>query len=145
MKQTIRTLSLAACLFSAAALVTIGTGCAGDKYSRSTGEAIDDSTVTAKVKSEMLADPDVKGMQVKVDTFRGQVQLTGFVDTAAQKARAEEIARNVNGVQWVKNDIVVKGQEPAGAQRNYGTKNNSGVELKGNAGSVGAEVEVNHK
>lgn len=143
MKQILRTFGFAACLLSAATLVSFSTGCSGDKYSRSTGETIDDASITAKVKSEMLGDPDVKGMQVKVDTFRGKVQLTGFVDNANQKARAEEIARNVNGVQWVKNDIVVKTEEPAGAQRNY--NKSSGVEVKTDRNSSGAEIEVQKK
>ena len=144
MKKTFRCLSVIACLAGAVTIASFTTGCAGDRYSRSTGEAIDDSSITAKVKSEMLADPDVKGLQVKVDTFRGQVQLTGFVDNFQQKQRAEQIARNVRGVQMVRNDIVVKTAEPAGAQRNFNNKS-SGVEVKTERDANGAEVEVNKK
>ena len=117
MKKTISCLTLVGCLCAGVSLVTFSSGCAGDRYSRSTGEAIDDTSLTAKVKSEFIADAEVKAMDVKVDTYRGQVQLTGFVDTLSQKQRAEQIARNVPGVQWVKNDIIVKTDEPAGASR----------------------------
>ncbi len=116
MKHAIRLFGFLTCFSAAVSLVSLSTGCAGDRYSRSTGEAIDDASITAKVKSELLSDPDVKGMQVKVDTFRGKVQLTGFVDNAQQKSRAEEIAVNTKGVQWVKNDLIVKMDESAGAE-----------------------------
>jgi hypothetical protein len=84
------------------------TGCSGDRYNQSTGEKIDDAAVTSKVKGELLADPDVKGLAIKVKTYKGEVQLSGFVDSQAQKNRAGEIARAVKGVQWVKNDVIVK-------------------------------------
>jgi osmotically-inducible protein OsmY len=106
MKKLISTLALVACLGMTVAVVT--TGCAGDRYHRSTGKYIDDKTITAKVKADLLGDPDVKGTAVKVDTYNGRVQLSGFVDTIAQKNRAAEIARNVEGVQWVQNNIAVK-------------------------------------
>jgi hyperosmotically inducible protein len=112
-----------ACLSTAVSVATFTTGCAGDRYSRSTGETIDDASITTKVKSEFVGDPDVKALDVKVKTYRGQVQLTGFVDSELQKQRAEEIARNTKGVQWVKNDIIVKTQEPAGAKRPYQNEN----------------------
>ena len=146
MKKTFRCLSVIACLAGAVTVASFTTGCAGDSYSRSTGETIDDSSITAKVKSEMLADPDVKGLQVKVDTFRGQVQLTGFVDNVQQKQRAEQIARNVNGLQMVRNDIVVTTAEPAGAKRNFNNSSKStGVEVKTDRTPTSAEIEVNKK
>lgn len=106
MKRIIVSLSLIACLGMSVAV--LNTGCAGDRYHRSTGKYIDDKTVEAKVKSELLGDPDVKGLAVNVDVNNGRVQLSGFVDTLAQKNRAGELARNVQGVQYVKNDLVVK-------------------------------------
>jgi len=96
----------------ASALSLVFVGCAGDRYHRSTGEYIDDKATTAKVKTDLYADPLVKGTQVKVRTYEGKVQLSGFVDTMQQKDRASQIARRVNGVQWVKNDLVVKNQLP---------------------------------
>ena len=96
------------CLGMALSLATFTTGCAGDRYHKSTGEVIDDAAVTSKVKTALLGDPDVKGLAVKVKTYRGEVQLSGFVDTQAQKDRAAEVARGVKGAQWVKNDIIVK-------------------------------------
>ncbi|MDB6130925.1 MAG: transporter [Verrucomicrobiales bacterium] len=93
-------------------------GCAGNRYSRSTGEYVDDKTVTAKIKAELIRDPEVKAMDVKVHSFKDHVQLTGFVDTQMQKDRAAEIAKGVQGVEWVKNDLVVKSAIPAGSKVN---------------------------
>jgi hyperosmotically inducible protein len=70
---------------------------------------LDDSTVTAKVKAELLKDAGVKGLAIKVETHRGIVILSGFVDTDLQARRAVEIASGVRGVQTVKNSLVVKG------------------------------------
>lgn len=106
MKKIISGLSVVVCL--GVGVAVFNTGCAGDRYHRSTGTYIDDKTISAKVKADLIGDPDVKGMAVKVDVNNGKVQLSGFVDSAAQKTRAGEIARNVNGVQWVKNDLIVK-------------------------------------
>jgi osmotically-inducible protein OsmY len=83
-------------------------GCAGSATRESTGEYIDDATTTTKVKSAFVKDPLVKALDVKVDTFKGTVQLSGFVDTAEQKARAEQIASGTIGVTAVKNNITVK-------------------------------------
>ncbi|MEP6663366.1 MAG: BON domain-containing protein [Verrucomicrobiota bacterium] len=106
MKKLIGSLGLGLCL--GAGVVILNTGCAGDRTHRSTGVAIDDAAITTKVKTELLADPDVKGLAVNVETFNGRVQLSGFVDSMAQKNKAAQVARRVNGVQWVKNDLVVK-------------------------------------
>ena len=106
MKKLIGSLSLIVCLGLGVAVLS--TGCAGDRYSRSTGTYIDDKAVEAKVKSDLLADETVKGLAVNVEVNNGRVQLSGFVDSLAQKNRAAEIARNVRGVQYVKNDLVVK-------------------------------------
>ena len=116
MKKFIKQCGLFACMIAAVSLASFTTGCAGDEYSRSTGQTFDDAGTTARVKSALLDDSQVSGMDVKVDTFRGTVQLTGFVDTPQQKQRAEEIARSADGVQFVKNDIMVKMNEAAGAE-----------------------------
>lgn len=84
--------------------------CAGDEQRASTGEFIDDRSITARVKTELLKDDDVSGMAVNVDTYRGTVQLNGFVDSPEQVRRAEEIAKGVEGVNDVENNLSVKGQ-----------------------------------
>lgn len=76
--------------------------------SRSAGEAIDDSVITAKVKAALIADKDVKAHEVNVETRNGVVQLSGFVDNANAKLAAADIARGVSGVRDVQNDIRVK-------------------------------------
>lgn len=80
------------------------------------GKAIDDAGITAKVKSSMLADDQVKGLQINVDTSNGTVTLTGSAQTAAEKQRAEQLATGVEGVRSVQNNITV-----AGAGRKVGS------------------------
>jgi hyperosmotically inducible protein len=72
------------------------------------GAVVDDSVITAKIKTELIADPKTKAGQINVTTENGMVQLAGFVDTAAEKAKAEEIARSVSGVRGVRNELDVK-------------------------------------
>jgi hyperosmotically inducible protein len=83
-------------------------GCAGTSTRESTGEYIDNSALTAKVKSALVSDEIVKARDVQVETFRGVVQLSGFVDSSAQKDRASAVARSVPGVKEVKNNLIVK-------------------------------------
>lgn len=108
MKKLISSL-LAAASFASASLLFMS-GCAGTPTRESTGEYVDDSAITTKVKAELVRDPVVKALQVDVTTFKGVVQLSGFVDNANQKAQAEADAKTVNGVKDVKNNIVVKTQ-----------------------------------
>ncbi len=89
-------------------LVTAMMGCAPTPTKKSTGEYIDDAAITAKVKSALIADPNVSGLAVNVDTFKGEVLLSGFVNSAAQAQKAGEIASKVSGVKSVKNNLVVK-------------------------------------
>ena len=107
MKTTLRNLSALLAFGASAALFT---GCAGTTSSKSTGEMIDDATTTTKVKAAFAKDPGVKAIDVKVDTFKGTVQLNGFVDSAEEKARAEQIARGIQGVVNVQNNLTVKNQ-----------------------------------
>ena len=100
--------SLITILVLGTGVATLSTGCAGTTTRESTGEYIDDASTTTKVKAAFVKDPLVKALDVKVDTFKGTVQLSGFVDTAEQKARAEQIAAGINGVTAVKNNITVK-------------------------------------
>lgn len=82
--------------------------CTSSATRQSTGEYIDDTTITAKVKSAFVSDDTVKALDVQVETFRGVVQLSGFVDDLNQKSRAEQIARSTNGVRDVRNAIQLK-------------------------------------
>ena len=72
------------------------------------GEYIDDSVITTKVKAALAADRDVSAMEVNVETYDGVVQLSGFVSTQAQVNKAVEIARGVNGVKSVRNDMQLR-------------------------------------
>ena len=123
------------------ALATVlSTGCAPSRYSRSTGTYIDDKANSARVKAALFDDPMVSGFQVGVQTYRGDVQLTGFVNTEAERQRAVEIARGVNGVRMVTNNIDLK---PAPAQA-VGTPGSTTYQQSGAAGSasVGASGSV---
>jgi osmotically-inducible protein OsmY len=83
-------------------------GCASTRTQESTGQYVDDSTITAKVKAEILGDPALKTLQISVETFKGVVQLSGFVNSADVRSRAAVVASRVNGVRSVKNDLIVK-------------------------------------
>ncbi len=72
------------------------------------GKYVDDAWITAKVKTMLLKDEGMKGLGVDVETHKGTVQLTGWVNNAAQVAEAEKIARGVKGVTQVKNDLQIK-------------------------------------
>lgn len=109
MKTTVRGF---AALVSLAAGLALYSGCAGTPTRKSTGEMVDDAGITAKVKTAFAQDPGVKAMDVKVDTFKGTVQLNGFVNTAEEKARAEQIARGIQGVTSVQNHLTVKTSVP---------------------------------
>ncbi len=101
MKQFIR-------LFSASVLALTllsAVGCATTEKRSGTGEYFDDSVITTKVKAQLLNEPNLKSAQINVETFKGVVQLSGFVRSRADINRAVEIARSVNGVQSVKNDM----------------------------------------
>jgi osmotically-inducible protein OsmY len=90
------------------ALVTVFTGCASTRTQQSTGEYVDDTTITAKVKSAILTDSELKVLQINVETFKGVVQLSGFVNSAQSVKKAGEVAANVKGVVSVKNNLIVK-------------------------------------
>ena len=75
---------------------------------KSASETMDDSAITARIKTALLKDPQVKGTEVQVETFKGIVQLSGFVDSTAQAERAVAIAQKVPGVVSVKNDMRLK-------------------------------------
>ena len=83
-------------------------GCASNPTSKTAGEYVDDAMITTKVKAAFAADPTVKATEVNVETYKGDVQLSGFVAEPRDAQRAVEIARGVQGVTSVKNDIRVK-------------------------------------
>ena len=98
---------LTAALLSSSAL--IAAGCAHDHgYQRTAGEVVDDATLTTKVKAALLAEKDVNSFDIKVKTFDGTVQLSGFVDSQWQKDKAMQVATAVSGVERVQNDLVHK-------------------------------------
>ena len=88
-----------------------------ERAGRALGEQLDDATLTAKVKTALLQAPDVKGMQINVDSDRGAVALSGFVDSQTQIDRALQLARGVPGVREVHNKMTIKApKEPAGGK-----------------------------
>jgi len=104
--KTINNLSMV--LFLATSTIVGLSGCAGDRYHESTGESIDDTVITGHVKEALGGDSMYKYPDVKVTTFKGTVQLSGFVDNRAQKSQASTLAKNVTGVKDVENNITVK-------------------------------------
>ena len=92
----------------AASVLTSVVACAPTPTREGTGEYIDDSVITGKVKAAFAADPNVKATEINVETFKGEVQLSGFVAQPGDAARAAEIARGIKGVTSVKNDVRVK-------------------------------------
>ena len=99
--------AVAQSLIAASVLVSV-VACAPTPTREGTGEYIDDSVITSKVKAAFAADPTVKATEVKVETFKGTVQLSGFIDNQESARRAVEIARGVKGVKSVKNDTVIR-------------------------------------
>lgn len=85
-------------------------GCASTATQESTGEYFSDATITAKVKAAILNEPDLKSTEINVETFKGVVQLSGFVSSQAAVQRAGEVARGVKGVKRVQNDLRLKKQ-----------------------------------
>lgn len=91
----------------ALALLTAG-GCASTHKQEGTGEYVDDSVITSKVKAEILHEPSLSSAEINVETFKGVVQLSGFVNSRADITKALEVARSVGGVKSVKNDMRLK-------------------------------------
>jgi len=98
-------------LFALAGALTLGGlagGCAATPTHDSTGQYVDDAAITTKVKTALLRDDSVKSFEIKVETFKGTVQLSGFVDNANQKYAAGADAAAVKDVKDVQNNITVK-------------------------------------
>lgn len=88
--------------------ITVFLGCASTQKHESTGQYIDDTVITSKVKAAIFDEPTLKTMQINVETFKGVVQLSGFVDSAQSVSKAGEVAARVKGVISVKNDLSIK-------------------------------------
>jgi osmotically-inducible protein OsmY len=94
-------------VFLAATLVT-AVGCSSTAKQEGTGEYVDDSVITTKVKAAVFNEPMLKSAEINVETFKGVVQLSGFVSSASAANKAVEVARTVGGVKSVKNDMRIK-------------------------------------
>lgn len=94
-------------VFLAVTLVS-AMGCASTEKQAGTGEYIDDSVITAKVKAAIFNDPTLKSTEINVETFKGVVQLSGFVNSQSDINKAVEVTRGISGVVSVKNDMRVK-------------------------------------
>lgn len=98
-------------IFAIAILCMLGmtaAACSGTRTSESTGEYVDDTAISTKVRAKIVSDEQLSIFDIDVETFKGVVQLSGFVDSPAAKAHATQVASDVNGVKSVKNDLVVK-------------------------------------
>ena len=108
MKTSLKPIALAALFTASLSLVSFSGGCAATATQQSTGEYLDDSSITLRVKAAFVKDPLVKAIDVKVETLSGVVQLGGAVNTTEEKAQAGRVAATVKGVTEVKNNITVK-------------------------------------
>ncbi|MDI1232351.1 MAG: BON domain-containing protein [Methylobacter sp.] len=93
--------------FLALTLLT-AVGCASTQKQEGTGEYVDDSVITSKVKAAILEEPNLNSAEINVETFKGEVQLSGFVSSRADINKAVAVARGVKGVNSVKNDMRLK-------------------------------------
>jgi len=93
-----------------ALMLVAALGCASTSKKEGTGEYVDDSVITTKVKAAVFNEPSLKSSEINVETFKGVVQLSGFVGTDADINKAVEVAHGVKGVTSVKNDMQLKPQ-----------------------------------
>ena len=102
-----KTFKRVSALFSAAT-IAVAAGCASTATSEGTGEYVEDTVITTKVKAAIFNEPTLKSNEINVETFKGRVQLSGFVSTQANVTKALQIAGGVNGVKSVKDDMRLK-------------------------------------
>src|SRR5512147_2853235 len=88
-------------------VLAVASACSSTRTQESAGEVFDDSVLTSKVKIALIDDPVTKAGQINVETYRGVVQLGGFVDNSQQKTEATKVASSVTGVKEVRNDLRV--------------------------------------
>jgi hyperosmotically inducible protein len=100
----------------AASLLVLG-GCVGTATTKSVGERLDDSAISTKIKSSLLADRSTDGLDIEIEVFKGRVQLNGFADDQAEVTRAEEIARGVKGVLEIENNLIITDNSNRGVGR----------------------------
>ena len=108
----------------ALSMLLIGAGCTATRTQKTAGETVDDSVVTTKVKAALTDDETTKARNINVETYRGVVQLSGFAATNAEKSRASEVAKGIDGVKEVRNDIEVQART---AERSAGDVIDDGV------------------
>jgi len=89
-------------------MIAVFAACASTPQQSSTGEVVDDSVITTKIKTQLANDEFLKSFQISVETRKGIVELSGFVDSQKAKDKADQIARGVDGVKSVKNALIVK-------------------------------------
>jgi osmotically-inducible protein OsmY len=94
--------------FVVAVIAVLAIGCASTQKHESTGQYVDDATVTTKVKAAIFNEPTLKSAEINVETFKGVVQLSGFVSSSAAQTRAVQVAKSVGGVVSVKDDMRLK-------------------------------------
>lgn len=99
-KHAVRILGICSLLFMVA--------CASGQGKSSTGEYIDDSVITTRVKAAIFNDSTLKASEINVETFKGEVQLSGFINSKEDMNKAVELTRSINGVESVKNDMRLK-------------------------------------
>jgi len=104
MLKNYRILLLAICI----GLLTVLTACAATQKHESTGQYVDDSVITTKVKTAIFKEDTLKTLQINVKTYKGTVQLSGFVDSAQNVAKAADVAKRIEGVVSVENALAVK-------------------------------------
>ncbi len=95
-------------LAAAAAIVLITSGCAVTRGQESVGAYVEDAEITTKIKARFIDNKDVDALSIKVETLNGTVMLSGFAKNAAEKNSAEVIARKIEGVKAVKNEIAIR-------------------------------------
>lgn len=95
-------------LFLAALILVATVGCASTNNESSTGEYIDDTVITTKVKAALIKDEELKAHEINVETFKGVVQLSGFVKERSDIGKATELVEDIEGVKSVKNDLRLK-------------------------------------
>jgi osmotically-inducible protein OsmY len=94
--------------YFAAPLLALAMGCASTSKHESAGEYVDDSVLTTKVKTAILNESTLKSSEINVETFKGVVQLSGFVNSSGDQSKAVQVAQDVSGVKSVKNDMQLK-------------------------------------
>lgn len=103
--------------FAFVAGLLVLSGCVGSATTKSVGERLDDSAISTKIKTSLLADRSTDGLDIEIEVFKGRVQLNGFADNQIELARAEEIARSVKGVVEIENNLIIPDNSNRGVGR----------------------------